>query len=331
MASVSDEAAAKSEPPNHLSADPSPRSVEGRTTGYVRQTRRSWRRGWIGLLWLTPAAVVVLLVKILPLVGVARDSLSDRTLLGGGSFVGAENFRTLAEDPDFHVALTNTAVLLASVPLSIGLALVAAALLFRGVHGSAILEAAYFLPFIPAIAATSVVFIFFLGDGGPVNTVWHVLGGDASPVAWLTSTSWARWSVMGIMTWKRIGLLVLLFLARLASVDRELFEAAAIDGATWSRAFRAVAIPELGKVLAFGAVLGCIEVFSYAFGYVFVLTQGGPENSTYTLDLLLYRFMFDQQNVALAAAVAMSLIGVVVLTAALLFLSARKRRSEGAQ
>ena len=87
-----------------------------------------------------------------------------------------------------------------------------------------------------------------------------------------------------MVSWKRIGFVVLLFMARLLSIEREYFDAAAVDGANWGQTFRHVALPQMRSIIQFASILGFIEVFSFTFAYVFVLTRGGPFNQTYNLE-----------------------------------------------
>jgi ABC-type sugar transport system permease subunit len=242
-------------------------------------------------------------------------SLTRTTFTAPTGTLNGHNYVRLADEPLLRTAVVNNIILLAGIPLSIVVALVLSAVLFGGVRGAHWFEAIYFMPFIPAVASISVVFVYFLGDSGPINTVLRTLGGDDAGISWLTTTGLASWSVMGIMTWKRIGLIVFLVMARLMSANRELFEAAAVDGASWSMTFRRIALPQLRGVIGFASLIGIIEVFSYGFGYIFVLTQGGPQNSTYTLEFLLYRTLFQRFHIGIASAIAIIIVIAVIVVA----------------
>jgi ABC-type sugar transport system permease subunit len=269
------------------------------------------------LAWIIPALIMTAAIKLFPLIQVSYWSLSRTTFSASNGAIGLENYANLVSDPLLRTSLINNVILLASVPLSIIIALILSSVLFGGIKGARFFEALYFLPFIPAVASVSVVFLYFLGDNGPINTLLRAIGGDEAGVAWLTTPGLASWTVMGVMTWKRIGLFTLLIISRLMSVNRELFEAAAVDGASWPVTFRKIAMPQLRRILSFASLIGVIEVFSYGFGYIFVLTQGGPYNTTYTLEFLLYRTLFQRFNIGVAAAIAVVIIAIVTAVAAI--------------
>jgi ABC-type sugar transport system permease subunit len=281
--------------------------------------RRLWRRGKVqlrGYLWIAPAFVVMGAILFYPIARVLGYSLTNQTTLFPGSkFVGVDNYTTLAHTHLFWRACLNNLILLASVPIVIVLGLVLTAVLFRGLRGGSTYEAVLFLPFLPAIAAVGVLFIYILGFHGPLNNMLRTFGMPQLAHAWLSDSRYAIWSILAVVIWKRLGFTVLLFMARMLSIDRSLFEAAAVDGASWGQTFRQIALPELRRIVQFAAVLGFIEVFAWTFAYVFVLTRGGPDQNTYTLEFLLYRYQFANQLVGLASAVAVVLL-LIALTVA---------------
>jgi raffinose/stachyose/melibiose transport system permease protein len=270
------------------------------------------RRAARGYPWLLPALAVVGLVLAYPIVKVVQYSFTDKTTFLDGTFVGLDNYRDLFGDELFWRSFKNNLILLLSVPLSIVIALAIVAVLYRGLRGSRIYELLIFVPFLPAVASIAVVFLYVLGNDGPLNELLRGVGADGLAQAWLTDPGVAIWAVLGVVLWKRIGFTVLLFSARMASIDRTLFDAAAVDGASWARTYWQVAVPQMRSIIQFAAVLGFIEAFSWTFAYIVILTRGGPDRATFTLEYLLYRFQFDEQLVGLASAVA-----VVLLIAAL--------------
>jgi ABC-type sugar transport system permease subunit len=263
--------------------------------------------------WLLPALALVALVLMYPSIRSIYLSFTDQTTFIHGQWVGVDNYDELRRDPLFWRSFRNNAILLISVPVSVVVALLICAILYRGVVGRRFYETAIFLPFLPAVASVGAIFIYLLGPTGPVNNALSDVGLGSVTGAWLADPNLAIWSILGVVTWKRIGFTVLLFMARLTSLDRSHFEAAAVDGASWSRAYWRVAVPQMSGIIRFAVVLGFIEVFSWTFAFVFILTRGGPNQSTFTLDFLLYDLLFTQQLVGLACAVA-----VVLLVAALL-------------
>ena len=268
--------------------------------------------------WLLPALAVIGFVIGYPLVQVIFDSFTSKTTFGPGEFVGLDNFAELVAGGDqdlFWLSFRNNLILLISIPVTILVGLVVSSILYRGIRGSRLYEVFVFLPFLPAVAAISVIFIYLLGWLGPLNETVRSMSLEPLAQAWLTDPGLAIWSVLGVVTWKRLGFVVLLFTARMLSIDPDLLDAAAVDGATWSQAVRHVLVPEMRAIIRFVGILGFIEVFSFTFAYIFVLTNGGPFKNTYTLEFLLFSIMFRRKLVGLASAVAVLLLVLAVAVA----------------
>lgn len=281
---------------------------------------------WAGGLWVVPALGVLVFVQLVPIGQTVYYSFLSRTSYSPGQFVGLDNYRITIGSSQFRAALTNNLIFSLSVPLVILVSLVFVAILYQGLRLAQLWEAMVFLPYLPAIASASVALVYFLGENGPVNTVIRAAFGDTAGIHWLTQVGTASWTIMLILSWKRLGLTVLLFMARMVVLDRRQFEAAALEGASWATTFRRVALPQLRSIIQFAAIIGFVEVFAYAFSYVFMLTRGGPQESTYTLEFLMYRLQFSLQNVSAAAAVAMVILAIMATLGAARAIVAR---SEG--
>ena len=266
--------------------------------------------------WLAPAIALAGFVLAFPIAKVIQYSFTDRTTFLDGRFVGLQNYGELLGDELFWRSLRNNLILMLSVPLSILLALAVTGVLYRGIRGSRVYELLIFVPFLPAVASIAVIFLYVLGNDGPLNELLRGAGADGLARGWLTESSTAIWAVLGVVLWKRIGFTVLLFTARMASIDRSLFDAAAVDGASWARTYWQVAVPQMRSIVGFAAVLGFIEAFSWTFAYVVILTRGGPDRSTFTLEYMLYRLQFDDQLVGLASAVAVFMLLAALAVAA---------------
>jgi ABC-type sugar transport system permease subunit len=265
---------------------------------------------------LAPAIGLAGFVLAFPIAKAIQYSFTDRTTFLDGRFVGLDNYGELLGDELFWRSLRNNLILMLSVPLSILLALAVTGVLYRGIRGSRLYELLIFVPFLPAVASIAVIFLYVLGNDGPLNELLRGAGADGLARGWLTESGTAIWAVLGVVLWKRIGFTVLLFTARMASVDRSLFDAAAVDGASWARTYWQVAVPQMRSIVGFAAVLGFIEAFSWTFAYVVILTRGGPDRSTFTLEYMLYRLQFDDQLVGLASAVAVFMLLAALAVAA---------------
>jgi multiple sugar transport system permease protein len=229
--------------------------------------------------------------------------------------VGLDNYTRLLSDQVFHQAAFNTAYfVLVGIPLTMALALAAAVGLNSGIRRfSTFFRVGYYLPVVTSIVAVAVVWRFLLQpDYGVVNTVLGWVGIDGPD--WLSSTTWAMPSLIVMAAWRNLGYLMVIFLAGLQTIPEHLYEAAELDGAgAWAR-FRHVTVPLLRPTLLFGAVITGIGYLQF-FEEPFVMTQGGPLNSTLSVSYAIYN-QFGFGNYSYAAAMGyVLLVAVVALTA----------------
>ncbi len=268
------------------------------------------REVFSGYVLLLPALALVGLVIAFPVGQAIYQSVVIH-----GDFVGVDNYRTVLSDPFFQHAFVNNLILLTSIPVRLVLALAIAALLYRRILGHRIYETLVFIPFLPSIAAISVLFIYLLAFDGPFNSFLHTVGLGFLAHGWLTQSNLTMWTIMGVVVWTRVGFTVLLFVARLLSVDPEKLQAAFVDGASWTRTFIHVVIPELKGTIQFVVVLSVIEAFSWSFAYVYVLGQGANEPSRWILEIYLYNQEFLASVQGLASAVAVLLLAMAAALA----------------
>jgi multiple sugar transport system permease protein len=231
----------------------------------------------------------------------------------GVNFVGLDNFTKLVEDPLFRKVTLNTLLyLVLGVPLTMAVALLVAVLVNRVNRLKGFFRVGYYLPVVTSIVAVSVVWKFLLRDnGGLFNVVLSWVGIDGP--AWLECTSLSLPTLVVMATWRNFGTLMVIFLAGLQTIPKELNEAAEVDGAGgWSR-FRYITLPMLRPVMLFGAVITGVGYLQF-FEEAFVMTKGGPLDSTrsvtyYTFD----QFGFGNFGYA-AAASYLLFLAIVVLT-----------------
>ncbi|WP_030484400.1 carbohydrate ABC transporter permease [Nocardioides aequoreus] len=238
------------------------------------------------------------------------------------NFVGLENFAALLGDETFRKVTVNTFLyLVLGVPLTMVVALAVAVALNRVTRLRGFFRVGFYLPVVTSIVAVSVVWKFLYREGTGFNSVLAWVGIDGP--AWLDSTSLALPSLVVMAVWRNFGTLTVIFLAGLQTVPKDVLEAAEVDGAgAWQR-FRAVTLPMLQPVLLFGAVITGIGYLQF-FEEAFVMTEGGPLNSTRSVSY----FTFDQfgfGNWGYAAAASYLLFLAVVLLTALQFRLLRQR------
>ena len=270
-------------------------------------------------LFIAPALIVIAIVFVYPVVEVARLSLL-RAGPGGLGFAGLANYASLFRDPIFLRALQNNGLLLIAVPVMLFLGLVLAVLLFERIAGWKLYRSILFMPYILSIPVVGIVFSYIFQLNGILNTALRGLGMDFLAADWLGSSRFALWSVMFVVIWKEFGFGVVLFLARLMSVEEELYEAASLEGASWVQVLFKITIPQLATVIEFYVVIMIITMLSWVFNYVYVMTSGGPGNATMVAELYIYLEGFRYNLQGIAAAASIVLLGV---TAVLIILRSR--------
>ena len=238
-------------------------------------------------------------------------------------FVGLSNYTELLGDPLFRKVTFNTFLyLILGVPFTMAVALAVAVGLNRIQRLKGLFRVGFYLPVVTSIVAVSVVWKFLLrDDGGLVNTVIGWIGVDGP--GWLDSTTTALPTLVVMAVWRNFGTMMIIFLAALQTVPREIVEAAESDGANaWAR-FRYLTLPMLRPTLLFGAVITSIGYLQF-FEEAFVMTKGGPLDSTRSITF----FTFDQWgygNYGYASAAAYLLFIAIILLTALQFRLLREK------
>ncbi len=255
--------------------------------------------------------VLFLVFRFTPFAGGIGLAFAEMDLGGELSWVGFDNFEYLLRDPLFWKALTVTLVYtVIVVPLVIAVSIGLALLVRRAFAGVRFFRSVFFLPVITSLVLAGVVFIWIFNDGGPVPALFDWLGIPTG--SWLTNSGLALPAVAIVAAWGRFGFDMLVVLARLNEIPRELEEAALVDGAgAWQR-FRHLTLPQLRSVVFFLVVIETISSFQ-VFDAVYIMTAGGPVNSTYTLGYMLYDQAFKFFNFGYSAAVSMVLFVIVLV------------------
>lgn len=280
-------------------------------TGAVR-IRRGRSRAAVGLIFAAPAALLLLAIYILPLLALTGFSLTDYQL--GAivtEFTGLQNFRRAFDDPVFLRALRNTAVYAAIViPLGVGLALGIALLVHGRTRSRGFWEIAYFLPVTATLVAMATVWQFVLHPTlGPVNAAIRWLGFD--PVSFLATPSLIIPTMAMIGVWQVLGFNMVLFLAGLTGVPKDLYEAARLDGAKNPiDRFLTVTWPMLGPTTMFVAVTTSISAFK-VFETVAVLTKG--RSGSEVLLYAIYLEGFEYAETGYAAALTLLFLAIVLV------------------
>jgi multiple sugar transport system permease protein len=279
---------------------------------------RARRPGERPAAFLAPAVVVLAAVTALPILHVSALSLARYTLLGEGpAWAGLANYRRLLADARFWNALGNTAYFtVASVALELALGLAVALLLHRPLPARGLLRAVVLIPWALPVTVSARMWEWMLEvDHGVVNAL---LG---ARVNWLGSPAWAIHVAIATDVWKMTPFVALLLLAGLQAIPPELERAARVDGASAWTIFRRVTLPLLAPLLLMVVVFRTIDALR-VFDAIYVLTGGGPGNSTETLSIYAYKILFQTLDLGYGAALAVAMFllagGVTAVYARLL-------------
>jgi multiple sugar transport system permease protein len=263
-------------------------------------------------MFILPVLVLFILFRIWPTIRGVILSFQDYRMRGGSEFIGLENYRDLFADPVFWGALRVTATyVIISVPLTTIVALSLALLINRAIKGITIYRAIYFLPYVTSLVMISVIWSWvYRVDGGLLNGIITSLGFD--PVRWLQDKSLVIPSLAIMATWKGVGYSMMILLAGLKAIPETLTEASQVDGATSWQTFWRITLPNLKPVLFFVVVIESIGAFQ-VFDPMYVMTNGGPIRSSYSLVYMLYDESFKFQNFGYGAAIGMVLFGITAV------------------
>lgn len=294
---------------------PASRARRGGSTAPRRSGRSGMarREARIGLLFALPVFLLFLAFRFGPAVAGVALSFFDYDIAGTITWEGLANFRRMVADPVFWQSLRVTVLYsVFAVPLSVGLSLVMALAVRRKFRGVGFFRSVFFLPVITSLVLAGTVFVWVFSTGGPVSSISSWLG--AGGQSWLSSTVMVIPALVLVGVWSRFGYGMLILIAALQDVPRELEEAALTDGAgPWAR-FRYIVAPHLRPSLFFLAVIETTASFQ-VFDLIFVMTQGGPARGSYTLVYMLYDQGFKYVNYGYAAAIGVALFVMTVVVA----------------
>nr|WP_325302779.1 sugar ABC transporter permease [uncultured Dysosmobacter sp.] len=265
----------------------------------------------IAMIFLLPSLVGILVFNLIPTLMSLYASLTDWVYtngVGNWTFVGLQNFVDMFSDTWFIKSLINTiAVTIVTVPIGIFIALVIAALIdnFCRERTAGVVRIALYMPNVCNIVAVSTIWVALYSSYGPFTNLVRALGWN-DPPRWLADYHWALPAIMLVMIWAKLGYNVFIYSAAMSALPTELYESAALDGATGIQQFRKLTMPLLSNTTFFLTVTGIISSFQ-VFGYVNVMTSGGPVDATYTLVFYIYKLAFDYKQTGYGSAVAMVL------------------------
>ncbi len=295
----------------------------------IGSTRSTWRRFWadtgLAYVYLLPTLLVLGTFSIYPVIRAFVISLYDWRIRTQ-EYIGFENYRTVLTDPLFWQSVKNTLIFVAgTVPLEILLALGVAMLLNRQIRFRSFYRLAFFLPYVTTVVAVAMVWLWIYHDQwGLLNSILGWFG--VAPQKWLLDPKWTMMTIIILSIWKSLGYTVVIFLAGLQNMDKELFNAAKVDGANDRQVFWNVTWPLLTPTTFFVSITSIIGAFK-VFTEIFVLYGGkpGPQRVATTIVFYVYEKAWDDWKMGLASAASWALFFMVLAVTIIQLWYARKR------
>ncbi|WP_369809984.1 carbohydrate ABC transporter permease [Gracilibacillus caseinilyticus] len=285
-----------------------------------------WKENLSGYLFIAPMFLGTSLLVLFPIFASLALSFTDWNFVSGYNnvkFIGFDNFTALFSNGLFIKALKNNFILLLAIPITLMVSLALAVIINRYVYLKDLFKVIYFMPFISSIVAVAVVFqVMFHPTQGPINQFLMSIGIDHPP-EWIADVTYSLPSVMLIMIWTSIGFNLIIYLAGLQNIPKELYEAAQIDGASAWFQFTKITIPLVSPTTFLLLVTGVISSFK-VFDLIIVLTEGGPANSTLTPVVYLYQQAFIELKTGYASAIALVMFIIILIITYLQFIGQKK-------
>ena len=262
-------------------------------------------------LFLLPAAAVMIVFFFIPFFQTFGLSFFDySSSLYNPNFVGADNYIKLFKEPVFYKVMFNTFMyLVIAVPFLVTFPLFLAILINQKIRGITLYKILLYLPVIVSIVVAAIAFKWLYAGQGILNYILSLF--HIKSIGWLVDTKWALFSVALVTIWKGIGYYMMIYLASLMSVPQDLYEACDIDGANFITKHLTVTIPHIMPTIALVSTISTISAMK-VFAEIYVMTKGGPLNSTKTIVCYIYERAFENLDLGYASALAVVLLVVVM-------------------
>ena len=258
------------------------------------------------MIFILPAVLGTFIFIIIPVLFSFTLSFFEWDLLSPMKFVGIQNYKDVFTDSTFLQVLSNTFVFAISTTIfAVIIPLVLACVLNSKIRGSNFYKTAYFLPFITPMIVIAIVWQWVFDPNiGLLNQILHL------HLKWLYDTRYAMPALIAVSVWKLIGYNMIIFLSGLSTINQEVLEAAKIDGANAFQAFKNVTVPLLMPTIFFVIVITSISSFQ-VFDLIYIMTEGGPDNSTMVLVYSIYKYAFEYFEAGKASAIAYILFAII--------------------
>lgn len=267
---------------------------------------------YIPYLFLLPALIMLTVFFFIPFFQTIILSFLDYSKdIYAPTFAGFENYVQLFHSKEFYTTLFNTFLFLVLVvPILAVLPLIVAIFINQKIRGINIYKVLIYLPVVVSIVVVAIAFKWLYAQEGILNYIIELIG--FQPIGWLTDTKFAMLSVAIVTIYKGIGYYMMIYLSALIGVPKDLYEAAEVDGASEFRKHLTVTIPHLMPVIALVVTISSISALK-VFAEIYVMTKGGPLNSTKTIVYYIYERAFENLDLSMAATASVVLLVVIML------------------
>ena len=267
---------------------------------------------YVPYLFLLPAVVILLVFFFIPFFQTIILSFQDYTSsIYNPQWIGLQNYFKLFHSPVFYKVLANTFIyLIVAVPFLATFPLFLAILINQKIKGTNLYKILIYLPVVVSIVVASIAFKWLYADQGILNFILLKLGFNS--IGWLTDPNYALYSVILVTIWKGVGYYMMIYLAALMSVPKELYEACDVDGAGFIRKHLTVTIPHIMPTIALVSTISAISAMK-VFAEIYVMTKGGPLNSSKTIVYYIYERAFENLDLGYASAMAIVLLVIVMI------------------
>ncbi|MCG7406536.1 sugar ABC transporter permease [Paenibacillus sp. ACRRX] len=258
----------------------------------------------VAWLFMTPGLILLALFVFWPIIYSVPLALTNYSVIGKTEFVGLDNFVKALQDKSFITSLLNSLLYVIVVPFIQIISILMAILVNSNVKGIKLFRTAYYIPVVTSMVAVALIWGWLLNQNGVINYVLTNVGLMKEPITWLSNKDTALWTLMFITMWKGLGYYMMIYLAGLQSVPKDLTEAAMIDGANRVQTIRKITIPLLKPYVFFCTLISLMAAIR-VFDEVFILTMGGPGDATLTSSLYIYQQGFQQFNFGYSSALGL--------------------------
>lgn len=277
------------------------------------------RQNGLAYLMLAPALILLIVFQFYPIVKGIPLAFTNYSVIGVTRWVGWANFIAAWHDPNFWISMKNSLLYLLVVPpLQVG-SIILAVLVNRKIWGIQIFRTLYFIPVVTSMVAVAITWSWVLSTNGLIDGLIRVSRlWTGTPVAWLDNPHIALYTLMTVTWWKGLGYYMLIYLAGLQSIPRDLEEAARIDGASHRQVVTRVVVPLLVPFVVLCSILSMMSAIR-VFDEVYVMTSGGPANATLVSSLYIYQQAFQDFHFGYAAAMGIMVAFVVWILTLVIF------------